>query len=346
MSYSSVILADSPIVYYRLGEPSGTVADNAQGTATRDGTYASVTLGVTGLLTGDTDTAMTVDGSIATTPKGVWIDTAAADFPYGAAARSFEFWIKATHVYNGPVIRYGNAGVNGCIELSVWGTTGGDGGAAGGDGRLRCYNTTSEVNLTDASVSDGATHHIVCDYSGTTWTAYVDGVAQTPVAQTLNTIATGGWPCRLGTDAQYYYNYNLAGTLDEVAVYSGVLGQTKVSAHYAAGATVPVPVWTTPADTVSMSTTPDLKFTSPASAVAQHFQLQLDTANTFDSGNLRTYDSSTSQANWTYWDGSAWQAMPSGGLLIAYAGNEVDYTVTSALSGSTWYRRVRAGTLV
>jgi hypothetical protein len=65
----------------------------------------------------------------------------------------------------------------------------------------------------------------------------------------------------------------------------------------------------------------------------------------WDTGNLRTYDSSTSQTNWTYWDGGAWTAMPSDGLPIAKSGNEVDYTVTSALSATTWYRRVRAGTL-
>jgi hypothetical protein len=104
-------------------------------------------------------------------------------------------------------------------------------------------------------------------------------------------------------------------------------------------------VWTTPADTVSMSTTPDLKFNSPVSASKQHFYMQLDTANTFDTGNLRTYDSSSSQTNWTYWDGASWTALPSDGLPIAKSGNEIDYTVTSALSSATWYRRVRAGTL-
>lgn len=123
-------------------------------------------------------------------------------------------------------------------------------------------------------------------------------------------------------------------------------GTTTGSAPEVWTETPTAPIWTTPADTVSMSITPDLKFTSPASAVKQHFQLQLDTANTFDTGNLRTHDSSTSQTNWTYWNGSTWVAIPSDGLPIAYAGNEVDYTVTSALSGATWYRRVRAGTLV
>jgi hypothetical protein len=94
-----------------------------------------------------------------------------------------------------------------------------------------------------------------------------------------------------------------------------------------------------------MGFTPELKFTSPISVVLQHFYMQLDTAATFDTGNLRTYDSSTSQTNWTYWDGGAWADLPSDGLPIAKSGNEVRYTVTSALSATTWYRRVRAGTL-
>jgi hypothetical protein len=74
--------------------------------------------------------------------------------------------------------------------------------------------------------------------------------------------------------------------------------------------------------------------------------MQLDTANTFDTGNLRTVNSSTSQTDWAYWDGDSWEALPSDGLPIAMSGNEVRYTVSSALSSATWYRRVRAGTLV
>ena len=56
--YSSTIKGDSPAAYWRLGEPSGTNANDEIGIA--DGTYAgSPTLGVTGLLVGDTDTAVT-----------------------------------------------------------------------------------------------------------------------------------------------------------------------------------------------------------------------------------------------------------------------------------------------
>lgn len=111
-------------------------------------------------------------------------------------------------------------------------------------------------------------------------------------------------------------------------------------------ATAATPTWTTPANSASMSTTPQLQFNSPTSAVAQHFYLQLDTDPGFATGNLRTYDSSADQTNWTYWDGDSWEALPAGGLASGMSGNEIRYTVTSALSSSTWYRRVRAGTLV
>jgi hypothetical protein len=141
--------------------------------------------------------------------------------------------------------------------------------------------------------------------------------------------------------------YALAGG-STVSTFSGTTTLATSTPWCAAGGqfspAVVTPTWTTPADTVSMSTTPELKFNSPASAAKQHFYLQLDTANTFDTGNLRTLDSSTDQTNWAYWDGDSWEALPSDGLPIAMAGNEVRYTVTSALSSATWYRRVRAGT--
>jgi hypothetical protein len=156
--------------------------------------------------------------------------------------------------------------------------------------------------------------------------------------------------------AANHYGYDLGSALlyaiagsSQVTGFTGTA--TFTSGSWAgAGATYDpapsTPTWTTPADSASMSTTPEPKFTSPTSAAKQHFYLQLDTANTFDTGNLRTHDSSTSQTNWDYWDGAAWTAMPSDGLPIAKSGNEIRYTVTSALSSATWYRRVRAGTLV
>ena len=53
--------ADNLIVYWPLWETSGTTIDNYEGTAARDGTYSSVTLGETGI--GDGKTSPRFDGT-------------------------------------------------------------------------------------------------------------------------------------------------------------------------------------------------------------------------------------------------------------------------------------------
>ena len=66
------MLSKSPLNYWRLGEPSGTNADDL-GSANQDGTYVnSPTLGVTGLVPNDADTAVSFNGttqSITTTAQ-------------------------------------------------------------------------------------------------------------------------------------------------------------------------------------------------------------------------------------------------------------------------------------
>lgn len=57
--YAAKVLSYSPIAYWPLNELSGTVADNAEGTAARDGTYSGVTLD-------------SVDGPVAGERAGRW----------------------------------------------------------------------------------------------------------------------------------------------------------------------------------------------------------------------------------------------------------------------------------
>lgn len=103
------------------------------------------------------------------------------------------------------------------------------------------------------------------------------------------------------------------------------------------------PVWTTPADTVQIGDTPELKFTMPSMASAMFFELHLDTANTFNTGDLRDVRSDLDQTGWDFWNGTAWEAVTGTGVPNSYAGNEARYTVQTPLSSETWYRRVRAG---
>lgn len=113
---------------------------------------------------------------------------------------------------------------------------------------------------------------------------------------------------------------------------------------YIVGDNLGAPTWVSPANGSTMSATPTLVFTIPTGPAGNyHFHIQLDTANTFDTGNLRNVKTNISTTGWEYFNGSTWTAFPSGGVASTYSGNEARYTVQSGLSNATWYRRVRGG---
>ncbi len=61
-SYSSVILSQNPVAYYRLGESNGTVAYDSSGNFDNAGFGGSITLGVSGALGNDSNTAYQFSG--------------------------------------------------------------------------------------------------------------------------------------------------------------------------------------------------------------------------------------------------------------------------------------------
>ena len=171
-------------------------------------------------------------------------------------------------------------------------------------------------------------------------------VGSTAPGDTITAGPTGGFTA-IGSPLNYTTTRYLASAyIIQGAMTAATVGWTTTSADWDATAAVfsaSGPTWVSPADTASMGTLPVLVLTSPASASAQHFELQLDTASTFSTGNLRDIRTDLSQTGWEYWNGTAWTAFPSTGLASTYAGNDVRYTVQSALSATTWYRQVRAG---
>ena len=322
MSYASTILADSPLVYLRLGEPSGTNA-NDETANNFDFTYTGgYSLGASALVFGGT--SVDLNGSTGYVYRAV-----DAGLNLGNTF-TFEAWLNSDALTAGDVLYFHGTGAN-ALSLEV-----------GTSGSLAVYIAGSpDYETATGALVNATTQHVVYTKDGATRAVYINGSAVSGSGTSRTAADPGSGNRYIGCysgSAQFW-----DGRVQEFALYGTALTSGQVAAHYAAAFG---PVWTTPADTVAMSTTPELKFNSPASAVKQHFYLQLDTANTFNTGNLRTYDSSVTQTNWDYWDGAAWTAMPSDGLPIAKSGNEIRYTVTSALSSSTWYRRVRAGTLV
>lgn len=99
-------------------------------------------------------------------------------------------------------------------------------------------------------------------------------------------------------------------------------------------------VWVSPTHGSSGNSTPLLVFKMPAGSGNMHFTIEIDSVNTFNSGDLIRVRSSASQTNWEYFNGSVWAAFPSSGIPQTYAGNQARYQAT--LGSGTWYRRVRA----
>ena len=110
--YSTAVLDDSPVGYWRLGESAGTtVTDSATGGGTQDGTYyGSPTLGEPGALPYDGDT------SVRFTPGDGSNDYASVPDVPMTASFSVEMWVKsATSTWNAHGWWSSERGANGYI---------------------------------------------------------------------------------------------------------------------------------------------------------------------------------------------------------------------------------------
>jgi hypothetical protein len=222
VTYSSEVLADTPIGYWRLGDASGTTMTDSSGNS-RNGTYAnSPTLGTTGLLTSDSDTAVTfasASSQSASVPDDNSLDN--------LTAITVEAWIKPSTVSGTPLIVNRDTSTVRSFQFRL------------NAGKLEFLKTTGTI-VTAASastLSTGTVYHVAAVYNGTDIRLYINGVLDgTPAS------ATGGMgiitrPLEIGVRAgTNFFN----GVIDEVAVYGTGVSATRIAAHYAAGTAVSV----------------------------------------------------------------------------------------------------------
>lgn len=222
-AYVAEVLADNPVSYWRLGEPSGTLAKDARGA--NDGTYvASPTLGVTGPITTDGNTAVTLNGSTQ------WITTGAGvGLPTGATARTVEAWIKPSGSTKGTIISYGTASTRQAFGFA-WDV------GVGGVRVLEVWTWSDDGTVSTPTLNDGNWHHIVATYNGVTTIAiYLDGAFvanRSAPGAALNTVVDANG-LHIGKDfngSGHPHN----GGIDEVAIYATALSSTRIAAHYAA----------------------------------------------------------------------------------------------------------------
>jgi hypothetical protein len=218
-SYASVVGADAPVAWWRLGETSGTTAANqAAGGA---GTYAGgFTLNQPSLLATDmVNRAVAFNGS-----------SGRVSVPSSAALQltnkiSLEAWIKPTSLPSSGVFRsvmtkaesYSLQFNGPRLEFTVIQS-----------------GTRRRLQTPSGAIVAGGTYHVVGTFDGTTQRLYVNGAQVASVALSgsattnTNALVIGSWD-----GSSEFFN----GTIDEPAVYGAVLTATRVSAHYAAGTT-------------------------------------------------------------------------------------------------------------
>ena len=219
-AYMPTVLVDSPTTYWRLGEASGTTSSDSSG-ASHDGTYSAtgVTLGAAGALKGDTNTAVTLNGS-----TGSVQDTSGAGAPIGSAARSLEIWFKTAITTSQPIFNYGTAGSLSQFSVNLM------------DTHVLVNDGTETLDFTaGGSSADGGWHHLVVTYDGTTGVmVYIDGSAVGTAQATSGSLATvldsSGF--EVGTAGTGFFT----GSLDEAAIYGSALTSGEVGNHYHAGA--------------------------------------------------------------------------------------------------------------
>jgi Concanavalin A-like lectin/glucanases superfamily len=216
--YKDEVLADSPKGYWRLGDASGSTATEKM--RADHGTYTNgPTLAATGALTGDSDTAVTFDGTndYVTVPYDSWLNPSSV---------TLEGWAKPT----------GGSGTARTVTASQDTNTGYLLGI-GTDNKWRFTVGTGSATTVVASTSTVTINswaHVVGTYDGTTATLYVNGISvgSSATARTVNSTQ----PLGIGaTDAGGSWAGYFTGSLDEIAVYATALSSARVQAHYLMG---------------------------------------------------------------------------------------------------------------
>ncbi|MCA1683827.1 MAG: fibronectin type III domain-containing protein, partial [Actinobacteria bacterium] len=227
-TYVTNVLANAPSAYYRLGESSGTTAADSSGKG-GNGLYDQATLGSTGAVAGDPDTAAVANGNCC-------VVRAAPTLPLYNTARSVEAWVKPSDTYFRYIAGWGTAATDRGFSVNLDGSN--IGVVAYGDDRYFAL---------PRPLNDGVWHHVVVTYNGTTVVAYLDGLSLG--TKTFSApLATS--PSGLQVGAGYQESSPFYGGLDEVAVYPTALTAAQVGAHFSASG------YSRPAAVTNLTATP------------------------------------------------------------------------------------------
>lgn len=218
MAFLADILATSPWLHWRLGESSGTVAEDATAN-NRDGTISGdITLGTAGSISGDPDTAVTSGGT-----NGLIIGPAFNSVNYTFAVR---LKLTSLPIDNASVVATSNGLAFGNNNREIFVKADGRVGSRIWDGSVEIFAVSS------TTLTLGQWYYIFAVEDGTNITLYIDG---TQAAQ----VATGGTADNVTFHAAGVTGYSLArlaAAFDEISVWDSALSSGTITSLVASAA--------------------------------------------------------------------------------------------------------------
>lgn len=229
--YSSAVLADSPDVYYRLDETSGTAIADSSGNGRGLVANAAISGAAASLLSGDPDGAILFDYA-ANAPT---LAQASPQFFVAQDGMTVEFWIKPTSL------------VTSAAAVAVIVCSGNGPGTQGwaayftdttGVWHFIKQNVADYVFNTAAPAAVGTTQHMafVVAANGLSVDLYQNGVlAQSRVTAAMVAASAGTFVIANNITGT---THNPKAVIDEVAVYKSALSAGRIAAHFAASSQV------------------------------------------------------------------------------------------------------------
>ena len=218
-TYDSAVLADTPTMYWRLGEADGaSTAADSSGHGFALAYQPAAVLDVEAGIANETDTSLFDEGGTG----------ASATFPAPPSPQTFETWLRTNpadgtaNLYtfdNGNTVWNVNVGVDGLVHAVVYNDVG----------------ILERMNGPSVAVTDGFWHYVVADF--TTGYIYVDLTQGPPPIKPVTALRlafANGAAAATALPATVSLG-GLTGQLDEVAVYTHSLDASRRSAHAAAG---------------------------------------------------------------------------------------------------------------
>ncbi len=222
-TYGAEVIADNPRIFWRLGESSGTVANDSSGGRSNGEIVGSPVLGRPGAIQ-NPNTAVLFDGD------GKYVTS--SDSFDNPRVYTEEAWFKTTSTSGGKVMGFGCTyqSPSNCYDRHIY---------LQGDGKVVFGTYTGAMNTitSEDAYNDGQWHHVVATQSSAGMRLYLDGELVGTHEQTGAEGYTGY--LHVGGDNTWGSDPWFDGEIDEVAFYLHALGADRVAAHYEAALPAP-----------------------------------------------------------------------------------------------------------